>query len=238
MATSKQTKSTTYLTRPPPNCRRWVKCFSTLSSQSRNGACPHCNGVRSQIGSTLIRMATLACPSPLRDHLRGRAVSEFLRRRFPTQRGEKLIFGDLPLHGERVGDDIIQSLMFTCFLATPDIVIDKLNELVGAAFESMKDAGLQDEINNGHVTNNIVLRFDQTIAYSQLLQQYTQARPRPSVPEYVVTYDTLKPHAPIHRVTCRYSRLSTTGSGHTVKLARNIAAFERDLLRCPRFVHI
>jgi dsRNA-specific ribonuclease len=187
-----------------------IECFSTLSSQHRNGACAHCNGVRSQIGSSLIGMVVNAYDIEIRHDWRARLLYDVLQKRFQTEHGEKLIFGNSIEHGERIGTDIIQSIVFTSFSHSPDRVINELTKLIGSS----------------EITRLSLNEFDSTIVYVTLLQELTQSMPERTRPEYLVRYDLQQPHAPNHTCICNFGELSTTSVGTSVKRAKNRASFE------------
>jgi dsRNA-specific ribonuclease len=200
--------------------------FSTASSQLRNGGCAHCNGVQSQIGSSIIGMVFHGCDSTVRPEHKARLVYQYLRQHFKIELGESLIFGVSPEHGERFVDDILQSVVFSAFQHFRDELIKWLRHLINEGLDSAANEWKDTE---SHGLSRLLLHldyFDETVVYTTLLQEFTQSRSSRAKPEYSVSYDTMRPHAPNHQCRCGYEGVVSSGSGSSVKRAKNRAAFE------------
>jgi len=152
---------------------------------------------------------------------------EYLERIYEIGRGEESIFGGAPVHGSRYTTDIIQSLAFTAFLATPDQVMAAMTKLGEDALRSYSNLAANAQTTDKHNLSVVTsTAFDPIISYTQILQNYTQSQHDRGRPEFTIILDG-KPHLdPTHRAICAYHGLSTEGEGRTGKLARNVAAYK------------
>jgi dsRNA-specific ribonuclease len=212
-----------------------VLCFSTASSQLRNGGCAHCNGVQSQIGSCIIGMILYGCISTVRPDHKARLVYQYLRQSFKIELGESLIFGVPPEHGERFVDDILQSLVFSTFELFQDELIKWLRHLISGGLDSVATEWKGTESPESDKFLLHLDSFDETVVYTTLLQELVQSRPSRAKPEYSVSYDITRPHAPNHQCRCGYEGVVSSGWGSSVKRAKNRAAFEMLKLIRDRF---
>jgi len=200
-----------------------LQCFSTAASQEIFGTCFQDNGLRAQIGSHIIHVAAATPYSSLEIGQRIKIVTKYLEQTYNIARGEKLIFGTVPIHGARCRSDITQSLAFTAFLASPDQVAHTLTKLSEVALQPYSEA----------FSNATELAsskpFDPNISYTQILQEHTQSQHDHGRPEFTAAWYG-KSHERTHKATCAYRGQSTEGTGPTLKFARNVAAYQ--MLRC------
>jgi hypothetical protein len=162
----------------------------------------------------------------IRKDWKARLSYDVLQKRFQTELGEKLIFGNSIEHGERVGTDIIQSIVFTSFLYSSDRVITDLTNLLAAELGGNVSRSASVTEGGAKITKFNLDEFDSTVAYITILQEFTQSMPERTRPEYIVRYDLKQPHAPNHSCICKFGGLSTTCAGTSVKRAKNRASYE------------
>jgi hypothetical protein len=166
------------------------------------------------------------CVSTLRPDHKARLVYRILREHFRIEIGERLIFGSSPQHGERFVDDIMQSLVFSAFHHFHDELIKWLRSLISEALNSEANK-LNDTDSDGiDLFFSHLDYFDETTVYTTLIQEFAQSRENKIKPDYFVTYDTIRPHAPEHKCQCTYEDLVSSASGSSVKKAKNRSAFE------------